>query len=192
MGASDERHRRGSDGAGDRRQPWDRPRHGPALRGRRPPGRGHPPQQPAGRRPPGGDRPATSPTPPRSRTPSRLSRIAWARSEILVANAGITRDGLVLRMADDDFTELLDTNLTGAFRCAAPGREVDDAGPLGTHHPGVLGGGNGRPGRAGQLRGGQGRPRGPRAVAGSRVRLAGHHRQPGGPRPHRDRHARLH
>ena len=38
--------------------------------------------------------------------------------DILVANAGITRDGLVLRMSDDDFTDVLDTNLTGAFRAA--------------------------------------------------------------------------
>lgn len=38
--------------------------------------------------------------------------------EIAVANAGVTRDGLVLRMSDDDFTEVLDTNLTGAFRVA--------------------------------------------------------------------------
>jgi 3-oxoacyl-[acyl-carrier protein] reductase len=36
--------------------------------------------------------------------------------EILVANAGVTRDGLVLRMSDDDFTDVLDANLTGAFR----------------------------------------------------------------------------
>ena len=36
--------------------------------------------------------------------------------EILVANAGITRDGLVLRMSDDDFIDVLDANLTGAFR----------------------------------------------------------------------------
>ncbi len=36
--------------------------------------------------------------------------------EILVANAGMTRDGLVLRMGDDDFTDVVDTNLTGAFR----------------------------------------------------------------------------
>jgi len=36
--------------------------------------------------------------------------------EILVANAGITRDGLVLRMSDADFTDVLDANLTGAFR----------------------------------------------------------------------------
>ena len=38
--------------------------------------------------------------------------------EVLVANAGITRDGLVPRMADDDFDTVLDTNLTGGFRVA--------------------------------------------------------------------------
>lgn len=36
--------------------------------------------------------------------------------EILVANAGITRDTLLLRMSEEDFTAILDTNLTGAFR----------------------------------------------------------------------------
>lgn len=36
--------------------------------------------------------------------------------EILVANAGITRDTLLLRMSEDDFAAILDTNLTGAFR----------------------------------------------------------------------------
>lgn len=38
--------------------------------------------------------------------------------EILVANAGITKDGLMVRMSDDDFTSVLDTNLTGTFRFA--------------------------------------------------------------------------
>ena len=38
--------------------------------------------------------------------------------EVLVANAGITRDTLLLRMSDEDFTEVLDANLTGAFRAA--------------------------------------------------------------------------
>jgi 3-oxoacyl-(acyl-carrier-protein) reductase len=38
--------------------------------------------------------------------------------EILVSNAGITKDGLVLRMKDDDFTDVLDANLTGGFRVA--------------------------------------------------------------------------
>lgn len=36
--------------------------------------------------------------------------------EVVVANAGITKDTLVLRMSDDDFADVLDTNLTGAFR----------------------------------------------------------------------------
>ena len=38
--------------------------------------------------------------------------------EILVSNAGITQDGLVLRMGDDAFTSVIDTNLTGGFRVA--------------------------------------------------------------------------
>ena len=38
--------------------------------------------------------------------------------EILVSNAGITRDALVLRMSDDDFSEVLNANLTGGFRVA--------------------------------------------------------------------------
>jgi 3-oxoacyl-[acyl-carrier protein] reductase len=38
--------------------------------------------------------------------------------EVLVANAGITRDKLLLRMAEDDFTVVLDTNLTGSYRVA--------------------------------------------------------------------------
>ena len=36
--------------------------------------------------------------------------------EVVVANAGITRDNLVLRMSDDDFSSVVDTNLSGAFR----------------------------------------------------------------------------
>jgi 3-oxoacyl-[acyl-carrier protein] reductase len=36
--------------------------------------------------------------------------------EIVVANAGITRDTLLMRMTEDDFVSVIDTNLTGAFR----------------------------------------------------------------------------
>jgi 3-oxoacyl-[acyl-carrier protein] reductase len=36
--------------------------------------------------------------------------------EILVANAGVTRDTLLLRMSEEDFSQVVDTNLTGAFR----------------------------------------------------------------------------
>ena len=38
--------------------------------------------------------------------------------EIVVANAGITKDTLVMRMSDDDFESVIDANLTGAFRVA--------------------------------------------------------------------------
>lgn len=38
--------------------------------------------------------------------------------DVLVANAGITKDGLVMRMSDDDFESVIDTNLNGAFRVA--------------------------------------------------------------------------
>jgi 3-oxoacyl-[acyl-carrier protein] reductase len=36
--------------------------------------------------------------------------------EIVVANAGVTRDMLLMRMSDEDFTSVIDTNLSGAFR----------------------------------------------------------------------------
>jgi 3-oxoacyl-[acyl-carrier protein] reductase len=38
--------------------------------------------------------------------------------EVVVANAGITRDQLLALMSEDDFTAVLDTNLTGAYRVA--------------------------------------------------------------------------
>jgi NAD(P)-dependent dehydrogenase (short-subunit alcohol dehydrogenase family) len=42
----------------------------------------------------------------------------WGPVEVLVANAGITRDTLVLRMGEDAWAEVIDTNLTGSFRVA--------------------------------------------------------------------------
>lgn len=38
--------------------------------------------------------------------------------EVLIANAGITRDTLLLRMSDDDWDSVIDTNLSGSFRVA--------------------------------------------------------------------------
>jgi 3-oxoacyl-[acyl-carrier protein] reductase len=38
--------------------------------------------------------------------------------DVLVANAGITRDQLLMRMSDEEFDSVVDTNLAGAFRCA--------------------------------------------------------------------------
>ena len=42
----------------------------------------------------------------------------WGTPEVIVANAGITKDGLVLRMSDTDFEDVVNANLTGAFRVA--------------------------------------------------------------------------
>jgi 3-oxoacyl-[acyl-carrier protein] reductase len=42
----------------------------------------------------------------------------WGPVEVLVANAGITMDSLILRMSDQAFHDVIDANLTGAFRVA--------------------------------------------------------------------------
>ena len=47
----------------------------------------------------------------------RQAESAFGKVEILVNNAGITRDGLVLRMKRESWDDVLRTNLTGAFLC---------------------------------------------------------------------------
>jgi len=42
----------------------------------------------------------------------------WGPAEVVVANAGITRDALLVRMGEDAWQEVIDTNLTGAYRVA--------------------------------------------------------------------------
>jgi len=41
----------------------------------------------------------------------------YKRIDILINNAGITRDNLILRMNEDDFKEVIDINLRGVFNC---------------------------------------------------------------------------
>ena len=53
--------------------------------------------------------------------------------EVLVANAGITRDQLLMRMSEEDFAAVVDTNLTGSFRVAKRADQGDaarQAGPV--------------------------------------------------------------
>jgi len=46
-----------------------------------------------------------------------VERIAgeWGKLDILVNNAGIIRDGLVIQMSDEDWAQVIQTNLTGTF-----------------------------------------------------------------------------
>lgn len=41
----------------------------------------------------------------------------FGRIDLLVNNAGMTRDGLIVRMSDEDFSRVVDVNLGGAFHC---------------------------------------------------------------------------
>lgn len=42
----------------------------------------------------------------------------FGRIDILVNNAGITKDGLLMRMKDEDWSSVIDTNLTGVYNCS--------------------------------------------------------------------------
>src|ERR1700737_1125168 len=57
-------------------------------------------------------------TRPSLRGRGRGGRAAQGPVEVLVANAGITHDQLLALMSEDDFTSVIDTNLTGAYRVA--------------------------------------------------------------------------
>ena len=47
-----------------------------------------------------------------------LIESSWGVPEVIVCNAGKTKDALVMRMPDEVFSDVVDTNLTGAFRVA--------------------------------------------------------------------------
>ena len=42
---------------------------------------------------------------------------AFGKMDILVNNAGITRDNLIMRMKEEEFDQVIDTNLKGVFNC---------------------------------------------------------------------------
>jgi 3-oxoacyl-[acyl-carrier protein] reductase len=48
----------------------------------------------------------------------------WGRVDILINNAGITRDGLLMRMKTQDWQAVLDLNLTGVFLCSRAASKI--------------------------------------------------------------------
>ncbi len=57
-------------------------------------------------------------TPAGAEALARAALETYGRIDILVSNAGIVRDTLLLRMSPDDWDAVIQTNLTGAFHCA--------------------------------------------------------------------------
>ena len=84
--------------------------------------------------------------------------------EILVNNAGVTRDGLIARMTDDQWDAVLDTNLGGAFHTIRRASPKMMRARFGPHRQRLVGERPDRRPRPGQLLGRQGRP--PRAHPG--------------------------
>ncbi len=103
-------------GTRHRRQPGHRPRHRPGVRRRGRPGRDHLPH----RRAAGGLARGAVRRHRRRAVEAAFTEVEDEHGpvEVLVANAGITRDTLLLRMSDDDWSSVIETNLTGSFRVA--------------------------------------------------------------------------
>ncbi len=110
---------------------------------------------------------------------------------VLVNNAGITRDQILMRMKDDDWNAIIDTNLSSVYRTskavmrgmmkARKGRIINIASVIGL---------TGNAGQV-QLRRRQGRHHRVLEIAGQGNRLARHYRQCGRAGFHPDRHDRL-
>ena len=61
---------------------------------------------------------ATSPTTPQVDAAFTEVEKANGPVEVLVSNAGMTDDTLLMRMSEDQFSRVVDANLTGAYRVA--------------------------------------------------------------------------
>ena len=98
---------------------------------------------------------------------------------ILVNNAGITRDGLMVRMQEAQFDEVININLKGAFNMLQLCGDDDDARKEGTHHQYYLDFGSCRKCRTGQLLRSEGGHDRYDQNRSERARCARHYRQCG-------------
>ena len=101
---------------------------------------------------------------------------------ILVNNAAITRDTLLLRMKAEDWDAVIATNLTGPVPAVQGLPASHDEGAPRPHRQPHLRRGRDRQPRTGQLRRGQSRPARFHQVTRARARLARHHGECGGAR----------
>ena len=97
--------------------------------------------------------------------------------DILINNAGLTRDNLAMRMKDDEWQTVLDVNLTAAFRLRPRGSARHDEEPVGADHQRDLGGRGHRQSRSGKLCGVEGGAHGHDQGVGSGSRQPRRHRQ---------------
>ncbi len=102
---------------------------------------------------------------------------AMGQVDILIANAGITRDNLFVQLRDEDWDEVIKVNLTATFRLARAGDQIDDAQALRPHHCDHLGCRRHRQSGPGQLHRVEGRTDRHDQDAGRRIRQAQRHRQ---------------
>ena len=129
-----------------------------------------------------------SPTPPPAATLLAEIEKKYGAVSVLVNNAGITRDNLAMRMKDEEWDAVIDTNLKAVFRLSKLVMRGNDEGALRPHHQHHLGGRRGRQSRAGQLCRRQGRRGGHVAGFGAGTGQPQHHRQLRRARLHRYRH----
>ena len=102
--------------------------------------------------------------------------------EVLVANAGITKDTLLLRMSEDDWSSVIDTNLTGVLPAGQARLQGDAAAAARPDRLRLVGRRAAGLGRAGQLRRLEVRPGRHGPVHRPRARVAVDHRQRRGAR----------
>jgi len=110
------------------------------------------------------------------------------RIDVLVNNAGITKDGLLVRMKEKDWDDVLDVNLKGAFLCTKIAARGHDEPALWSYYKHIVGCGRNRQYGTGKLFGFKGRLNWAHKNNCKRTCTAWYYGQCGGPWFYRNRH----